>query len=157
MIQNDVDIMSMSFCGWERKMFDTIIQCKCGTYNKVGSDTIVKKDIVCVETGESLSITYFECRECKNRNVVQVDNEKTNGLLTKLTKKVAKMSMFKKNHKQMSKKDTASISKIRTDLAEFRFDLKSKNQGMHYIDNEKSYCIDCVEIFDVKSKTSEKR
>ena len=138
-------------------MFDMIVQCTCGQGNLLNDKRIVKLDIVCPETGEPLTLTFFKCQSCGQINVVQIDNVESRDKFEKLIKKVAKMAALKKKHGRMKQKEITYIAKIRTDLAEFRFDLKSKNQGMHYIDNEKSYCIDCVEIFDIKSKTSEKR
>lgn len=127
-------------------MFDMIIECGCGTCNNVNTNTILKKDVVCLKSNENLRITYFECRDCKERNIVQIDNNETIVLLKLLTKKVAKMSRFKKNHKQMSEKEITSISKIRTDLAEIRFNLKKENQGMQYKDGDKIYDMNIVQV-----------
>lgn len=117
-------------------MFEMLAKCEsCGSSIDVNPNTIIKKEVTCVEDCSELSITYYDCEKCSRRHIVQVDNQETNKMLTEFTKLMAKASIVKKNNKQLKKKEITKINKIRSDLAEKRFLLMQKYQGKHYLDN----------------------
>lgn len=120
-------------------MFDMIVQCTCGQGNLLNDKRIVKLDIVCPETGEPLTLTFFKCQSCGQINVVQIDNVESRDKFEKLIKKVAKMAALKRKHGRMKQKEITYIAKIRTDLAEIRNRLKNDYQGKHFIVNGISY------------------
>lgn len=126
-------------------MFNVSTECKeCKGKILVNQSTIVKKTVVCEENDEPVIITYFECKHCGKRHVVQIDNLETESLLKELTKKVARMSRFKKQKIQMSNKEATKITKIRTDLADKRLELVKEYQGKHYKDDDIIYCFEVV-------------
>lgn len=123
-------------------MYNISTECKkCKGSILVNAETIQKREVEC-ENGKSIIITCFECPHCGERHIVQLDNDETNELLVKLTGKVARMARMKKNHMQMSKKEAAKVTKIRTDLADKRLELIKEFQGMTYKDGDNTYCLE---------------
>ena len=118
-------------------MFELNAVCEsCNASVKVTPQTIRRSRIVCKDDNKILIATNFKCSVCGRVHVVQIDDGVTSKLLNELTKGIAKMAKAKKNGDILSKKETAKISKIRTDLADKRIKLLKSYQGKTFVNED---------------------
>lgn len=119
-------------------MFEMNAVCEnCGKTIGVNPQTVKKQAVKVVRkegVQEELNITTYECKECGRVHIVQIDDMETENLLRELTKMMARVAKKKHNHKDVSKKEIAKLTKIRTELAERRLLLKQTYQGKYYLD-----------------------
>ncbi len=86
--------------------------------------------------GQSIFLTYYDCPNCGRRHFVQIDSLDTLNELKDITKQFTKLSIIKKEGKEVSKKQSARFKKAREHLSQNRIELMKKYTGKLIHDNE---------------------
>lgn len=118
-----------------------VIKCsKCGFANNVTQDSVLIKHKVPVKCdGDTIYLTYFDCKECGNRHYVQVDNDETLEDYNRCYKYMVKLSLSNRKRQPISKKDADRFKNLRAKLNAKRLDLMVKYDGkIIYNDNASS-------------------
>lgn len=79
--------------------------------------------------GQSIFLTYYDCPSCGRRHYVQIDNSTSLVKLREVTSMFTKMSIAKKNGKQVSEKQLAKFKKTRQNLSDYRTKLMKEYTG----------------------------
>lgn len=98
-------------------------------------DSEVIKKLALFIDEDFVTITFFDC-ECGKRYFVQVDNEKTKGMLKEIMTLMAKASDSKSKGKGIKKKYSARYKVLSNKLKEMRLELMRKYEGRKYFDSE---------------------
>lgn len=86
--------------------------------------------------GKSIWITYYDCPNCGKTHMVQVDDEKSKQMLTKVSIMFAQLTVAKRKGKKISKKTSGKFEKARNDLSSYRKALMKELTGKHVYDDE---------------------
>lgn len=109
-----------------------LVECEgCGTVFEASGRNVKKREFT--SKGQSIYLTYYDCRNCNKRHFVQLDTSETNQLLRELTTMVAKNAGLRKRGLDMSKKQLAKLNKKREYLAQRRTDLMKEFSGQTVI------------------------
>ena len=114
---------------------------KCGEVNEVDSSNLIRKDVY-DEEGTYYKIMYCDCKRCKERDVVQIDNVETLEMFRKLkslTIKVARKSM---KGETVSPKDVRKKDKWMKELRKKREDLNELCSGKKLFDENKKVVVE---------------
>lgn len=84
----------------------------CGKLCDVNTDTLKQKEIEC--NGEKYRVLYYECEQCKTKNIVQIDNADTLRILSKAIELIT------------AKKDRKKVDVLRSTLNTKRKSLMNK-------------------------------
>lgn len=101
---------------------------KCGKLNTV-TNPIVRKEKLYDERGIELTVLYYICPECKERNVLQVDNAATERLLSECRGILLEAIEKRKNGQTASPKRQRKYDKLSKRLKKERERLKESYKG----------------------------
>ena len=116
-----------------RKQMSLMVECEdCKTKFEITSEEVAhsvthKKEFHV--NGQSIFLTYYDCPSCGRRHYVQIDNSTSLVKLREVTSMFTKMSIAKKNGKQVSEKQLAKFKKTRQNLSDYRTKLMKEYTG----------------------------
>lgn len=85
--------------------------CKCGHINCVCAETLKQANLK-DKNNIDLFVLYYECEKCKQKNIVQVDNNYTIHLKTELMKMLRKKMVLKEELSAEDKKRYDRLNKM---------------------------------------------
>lgn len=110
-------------------MLQFFAQCaECKSTLELGPSEVVKSKID-MPSGKSIWLTYFDCPKCGHTHFVQIDDVRTQMLLSDLTKVLAATAKGKKQGHSV-KKQSAKYHRINRDLSAIRNDLEKEYSGV---------------------------
>lgn len=86
--------------------------------------------------GKSIFLTYYDCPSCGRRHFVQIDDAVSLSKLNETQKMFIKLSVAKKNDKEISQKQSTKFKKARQHLSEYRIELMKQYTGKLIHDND---------------------
>lgn len=109
-------------------MLQFFVQCaECKSTLELGPNEVLKTKIE-MPNGKSIWLTYFDCPKCGHRHFAQIDDVRTQMLLSDLTKVLAATAKAKKQGHSV-KKQSAKYHRINRDLSAIRNDLEKEYSG----------------------------
>lgn len=90
---------------------------------------------------KSIFLTYYDCPSCGRRHYVQIDDAISLNKLTEVRKMFVKLSIAKKEDKEISKKQLEKFKKARNNLSRYRTNLMKEYTGKSIIDESGKECI----------------
>lgn len=121
-------------------MLQFFAQCaECKSTLELGPSEVVKSKID-MPSGKSIWLTYFDCPKCGHTHFVQIDDVRTQMLLSDLTKVLAATAKAKKQG-HSAKKQSAKYHRINRNLSAIRNDLEKEYSGVvvHLPDRQTTY------------------
>lgn len=100
----------------------------CGEINKL-VDKHIKHIEVVTNDEEELTLTFFECKRCKHKNVVQIDNEETKKIVSLYKDLILKTFLKRQKGETVSPKWDKRRKGYTKDLNVKRGILESKYSG----------------------------
>ena len=82
-----------------------------------------------VSEGKLIFLTYYDCPSCGKRHYVQIDDAFSLGQLEKVKKMFIKLSVMKRNGKEISRKQSAKFKNARQHLSDYRMNLMKEYSG----------------------------
>lgn len=111
-------------------MLQFFAQCvECKSTLGLGPNEVLKSKID-MPNGKSIWLTYFDCPKCGHTHFVQIDDVRTQMLLSDLTKVLAATAKAKKQGHSV-KKQSAKYHRINRDLSAIRNDLEKEYSGVN--------------------------
>lgn len=86
--------------------------------------------------GKSIFLTYYDCPSCGRRHFVQIDDKYSLGELMKVKRMFIKLSVMKREGKEISRKQSAKFKKARQHLSDYRTNLMKEYTGKLIRNNE---------------------
>ena len=103
---------------------------KCGFANNVTQDSaLIKHKVPFKCDGDTIYLTYFDCKECGNRHYVQIDNDETLEDYNRCYRYMVKLSLSNRKRHPMNKKDVSKFKNLRAKLNKKRLYLMVKYDG----------------------------
>lgn len=104
---------------------------KCNEVFDVNALSVKEEQVVILEDGKELIITYYDCPKCGCKHMVQLDDENTKYLLNEVKKMIKKVAIRKRKGKSV-KLIKNKYDKLNLDLNNMRNSLNIKYQGKHF-------------------------
>ena len=114
---------------------------KCGEVNEVDSSNLIRKDVY-DECGTYYKIMYCDCKRCKERDVVQIDNVETLEMFRKLKSLTIKVARKNMKGETVSPKDVHKKNKWMKELRKKREDLNELCSGKKLFDEDKKVVVE---------------
>ena len=100
----------------------------CGELNRLEEKNIKHIEVV-TKNEEELTLTFFECKRCKHKNVVQVDNEETKKIVSLYKDLILKTFIKRQKGETVSPKWDKRRKGYTKDLKVKRDNLESRFKG----------------------------
>ncbi len=110
---------------------------KCGEVNEINSFNLKKEQCHTIE-GDFVQLMYYQCKRCKERMVVQIDDSETMRLSREHKKLFIKMSKKSLKHETVSPKDIKKRAKLSKEINEKRKALEEKYNGRMILDENEN-------------------
>lgn len=104
---------------------------KCNEVFDVNALSVKEEQVVILEDGKELTITYYECPKCGFKHMVQLDDENTKHLLNEVKKMIKSIAVRKRRGKSV-KLLKNKYEKLNLDLNNMRNSLNVQYQGKHF-------------------------
>ena len=114
---------------------------KCGEVNEVDSSNLIRKDVY-DEEGTYYKIMYCDCKRCRERDVVQIDNVETLEMFRKLKSLTIKVARKNMKGETVSPKDIRKKDKWMKELRKKREDLNELCRGKKLFDENKKVVVE---------------
>ena len=114
---------------------------KCGEVNEVDSGNLIRMDVY-DEEGTYYKIMYCDCKRCKERDVVQIDNVETLEMFRKLKSLTIKVARKNMKGETVSPKDVRKKDKWMKELRRKREDLNELCSGKKLFDENKKIIVE---------------
>ena len=114
---------------------------KCGEVNEVDSGNLIRKDVY-DEEGTYYKIMYCDCKRCKERDVVQIDNVETLEMFRKLKSLTIKVARKNMKGETVSPKDVRKKDRWMKELRKKREDLNELCSGKKLFDENKKVVVE---------------
>lgn len=114
---------------------------KCGEVNKIDSSNLIRKDVY-DEEGTYYKIMFYDCKRCKERDVVQIDNMETLILFRKLKKMILKVAEKNRKGETISPKDIRKKDELMKELRSKRAELEEFCNGKKLYDKDKKVVVE---------------
>ena len=114
---------------------------KCGEVNEVDSGNLIRMDVY-DEEGTYYKIMYCDCKRCKERDVVQIDNVDTLEMFRKLKSLTIKVARKNMKGETVSPKDTRKKDRWMKELRKKREDLNELCSGKKLFDENKKVVVE---------------
>lgn len=102
--------------------------------------SLVKHKVKYRVNGKSIYLSYYDCPECGNRKVVQVDDDYTYKLLKSVENKIRLFMSIKQKGGSINKQEQVKFDKMRKDLASTRSKLTKSCNGANLCDGQTGKC-----------------
>lgn len=89
-----------------------------------------------VVDGRSIFLTYYDCPKCGRRHYVQIDDKRSLDMLKEVSRQFVRLSVKKKQDKDIPQKQSAKFKKARQNLSDYRTNLMKEYTGKLLHDNE---------------------
>lgn len=89
-----------------------------------------------VVKGRSIFVTYYDCPKCGRRHFVQIDDNRSLQMLKENERMFVKLSVKRRNDKEIPQKQSDKYKKQRRHLAEYRTNLMKEYTGVMVHDDE---------------------
>lgn len=89
-----------------------------------------------VVDGQSIFLTYYDCPKCGRRHYVQIDDKRSLDMLKEVIRQFVRLSVKKKQDKEIPQKQSAKFKKARQNLSDYRMNLMKEYTGKLLHDNE---------------------
>lgn len=112
---------------------------KCGKptiLNCESENLMFRKQHSLVLTGKKLLLTCFDCKECGERNFLQIDDDSSLEKLKSVEEQMRTLMVRRRKNKMISEARKNKFSDSRQDLAKYRDELKGLFNHMTVIDDE---------------------
>ena len=86
--------------------------------------------------GRSIFLTYYDCPKCGRRHYVQIDDKRSLDMLKEVIRQFVRLSVKKKQDKEIPQKQSAKFKKARQNLSDYRMNLMKEYTGKLLHDNE---------------------
>lgn len=106
---------------------------RCGCINTLDSSNIIRKDVYTADK-KYYKVTYFKCKQCKDINVVQVDDVETINLYRDFKKLLVKVMKKRVKNETVSPKDVKKKDKYMKLLRAKRAVLREATEGLSLYD-----------------------
>ena len=114
---------------------------KCGEVNNIDSSNLHRGDVY-DEEGTYYKIMFYDCRRCKERDVVQIDNMETLILFRKLKKMILKVAEKNRKGETISPKDIRNKDELMKELRSKRAELEEFCNGKKLFDENKKVIVE---------------
>jgi hypothetical protein len=114
---------------------------KCGEVNIVDSSNLIRVDVY-DEEGTYYKLMYYDCKRCKERIAVQLDNTETLEMFRKLKALTIKVARKNMKGETVSPKDVRKKDKWMKELREKRETLNELCSGKKLFDENKKVVIE---------------
>ena len=114
---------------------------KCGEVNEVDSSNLIRMDVY-DEEGTYYKIMYCDCKRCRERDVVQIDNVETLEMFRKLKSLTIKVARKNMKGETVSPKDIRKKDKWMKELRKKREDLNELCSGKKLFDENKKVVVE---------------
>lgn len=114
---------------------------KCGEANTVDSSNLIRIDAY-DEDGMYYKLMYYDCKRCKERIVVQLDNTETLEMFRKLKALIIKVARKNMKGETVSPKDIRKKDKWMKELRKKRETLNELCSGKKLFDKNKKVVIE---------------
>lgn len=114
---------------------------KCGEVNMIDSSNLIREDVY-DEEGTYYKIMFYDCKRCKERDVVQIDSMETLILFRKLKKLILKVAKKNRKGETVSPKDVKKKDELMKELREKREELKDVCNGKKLYDKDKKVVVE---------------
>ena len=116
---------------------------KCGCINTIDIHSLLRKDIT-DKDGNHYLVLYFKCEQCKEINVVQIDNNETRQLYRTVKSLLIKGMKKRVKHETMSPKDVKKKDKYTKTLSKMREELKQHTEGKTMYNDDGSVFVESL-------------
>lgn len=116
---------------------------RCGEVNIVNSKNLISEDAWDLE-GNYYKIMYYDCKRCKERIVLQIDDIDSLNLFREFKRLIIRVSRKQINHQTIGKKDIKKKDKYTRELKDRREKLKSKCEGIKLLDKDKNIIVEVL-------------
>lgn len=106
---------------------------RCGCINTLDSSNLIRKDVYTAGK-KYYKVTYFKCKQCKDINVVQVDDVETINLYRDFKKLLVKVMKKRVKNETVSPKDVKKKDKYMKMLRAKREVLREAVDGLSLYD-----------------------
>lgn len=114
---------------------------KCGEINVIDSSNLIRTDVY-DEEQNYYKIMYCDCKRCKERDVVQIDDMETVSIFKKLKDLTLKVARKNLKHETISPKDIKRKDRLTKMLKEKRIALNEMCNGKKLYDENKKVVIE---------------
>lgn len=124
----------------DRETMSLLVECEdCKEKFRITSDNAVnavthKKEFSV--NGQSIFLTYYDCPKCDRRHYVQIDDKRSLDMLKEVSRQFVRLSVKKKQDKEIPQKQSAKFKKARQNLSDYRMNLMKEYTGKLLHDNE---------------------
>ena len=114
---------------------------KCGEVNEVDSGNLIRMDVY-DEEGTYYKIMYYDCKRCRERDVVQIDSTDTLEMFRKLKSLTIKVARKNMKGETISPKDVRKKDRWTKELRRKREDLNELCSGKKLFDENKKVVVE---------------
>lgn len=114
---------------------------KCGEVNEVDSGNLIRMDVY-DEEGTYYKIMYYDCKRCRERDVVQIDSTETLEMFRKLKSLTIKVARKNMKGETISPKDVRKKDRWMKELRRKREDLNELCSGKKLFDENKKVVVE---------------
>ena len=116
---------------------------KCGEVNEVDSGNLIRMDVY-DEEGTYYKIMYYDCKRCRERDVVQIDSTDTLEMFRKLKSLTIKVARKNMKGETISPKDVRKKDRWTKELRRKREDLNELCSGKKLFDENKEILVNSL-------------